>query len=165
MRQINDRVIVIFEQIWGSGIHQKEFFSVIRRQYQRCSSQHWAFKSFELTSSFLDSFRDLVRFYSQLIFFLLCNFQPAQNLLLLPRRSENLWFFQSFLENFAVVKNVQFVEVFQHTMQIGDSNETKSTKNGFSDRGSIFSGGGESQLSNFTSCTNPTFDPVHRVWK
>uniref|UniRef100_A0A915PH65 Ribosomal RNA-processing protein 12-like conserved domain-containing protein n=1 Tax=Setaria digitata TaxID=48799 RepID=A0A915PH65_9BILA len=49
-----------------------------------------------------------------------------------------------------------------HKLQIGDVEveETKSMTSSFSERNSM-----ESELSQFTSCTNPTFDPVHRLWR
>ncbi|VDN35193.1 unnamed protein product [Gongylonema pulchrum] len=51
-----------------------------------------------------------------------------------------------------------------HTMHLDDDvSENASRRGALSDRASIFSNSMESQLSNFTSCTNPTFDPVHRI--
>uniref|UniRef100_A0A8R1XKN1 NUC173 domain-containing protein n=1 Tax=Onchocerca volvulus TaxID=6282 RepID=A0A8R1XKN1_ONCVO len=47
-----------------------------------------------------------------------------------------------------------------HKMQIDDANETKSTRSNFSEISSA-----KSELSQFTSCTNPTFDSVHRIWR
>ncbi|KAM3719163.1 RRP12-like protein [Dirofilaria immitis] len=47
-----------------------------------------------------------------------------------------------------------------HKMQIDDAEEIKSMKSNFSELSSA-----KSQLSQFTSCTNPTFDPVHRIWR
>uniref|UniRef100_A0AAF5PXG5 Ribosomal RNA-processing protein 12-like conserved domain-containing protein n=1 Tax=Wuchereria bancrofti TaxID=6293 RepID=A0AAF5PXG5_WUCBA len=47
-----------------------------------------------------------------------------------------------------------------HKMQIGDAEEIKTVRSNFSELTSA-----KSQLSQFTSCTNPTFDPVHRIWR
>ncbi|VDO49654.1 unnamed protein product [Brugia timori] len=43
-----------------------------------------------------------------------------------------------------------------HKMQIDDAEEIKTIRSNFSELTSA-----QSQLSQFTSCTNPTFDPVH----
>lgn len=47
-----------------------------------------------------------------------------------------------------------------HKMQIDDAEEIKTIRSNFSELTSA-----QSQLSQFTSCTNPTFDPVHRIWR
>ncbi|EJD75315.1 hypothetical protein LOAG_17519 [Loa loa] len=47
-----------------------------------------------------------------------------------------------------------------HRMQIEDADEIKSMRSNFSELTST-----KSELSQFTSCTNPTFDPVHRIWR
>ncbi|CAG9529542.1 unnamed protein product [Cercopithifilaria johnstoni] len=56
--------------------------------------------------------------------------------------------------------DVMLEQIPLHKMQIEDAEENKSTGSNFSDLSSA-----KSQLSQFTSCTNPTFDPVHRIWR
>ncbi|KAL3994575.1 NUC173 domain family protein [Acanthocheilonema viteae] len=57
-------------------------------------------------------------------------------------------------------ENVVLEQIPLHKMQIDDADEIKSTRSNFSDLSSA-----KSQLSQFTSCTNPTFNPVHRIWR
>ncbi|MFH4975150.1 hypothetical protein AB6A40_001859 [Gnathostoma spinigerum] len=52
------------------------------------------------------------------------------------------------------------------SMRIAETNEEDIASNlAIGDAHSVVSEGGASHFSAFTSCTNPTFDAIHRVWK
>uniref|UniRef100_A0A0R3RG81 NUC173 domain-containing protein n=1 Tax=Elaeophora elaphi TaxID=1147741 RepID=A0A0R3RG81_9BILA len=66
-------------------------------------------------------------------------------------------------ENYDIKFNDEDVILEQiplHKMQIANGEEIESTRSNISELSSA-----KSQLSQFTSCTNPTFDPVHRIWR